>query len=393
MLTGGGTGGHLVPFEPIVESLRAYFVRHKSSLPKRLDPEELELKFLGVADEPTRVFFAAYDVPVINIPSGKLRRYMSHLTFYDLLVRLPYGVLKALVLVWYWMPDAVISKGGYGSLPVVLAAAFFRIPVILHESDATPGLANRVLARFANIIAAGWPTIREDLKKYSHKIVVTGTPVRSSFGRANAAEARHNFGLLNTDKVVLVIGGSQGAQQLNELLLKILPALIVDAAVIHITGEEHYTAVKTVAGELLGNSPHQNRYKVFPYLKDTMDLAMTAADVVISRAGATTLAELARLKKACLLVPLADAAGDHQRRNAGLLETAGAAQVLEPVNLGQHIFAAALKEMLGNDELRQKLGDNIGHFDRADSADILAELVFKLAAGYEPEIKAYGAAN
>lgn len=384
VLTGGGTGGHLTPLEPIIEALRRQYLIQKDSLPKSLDPERLEISFFGTADRPTKEFFASYDVKTTAIPSGKLRRYASAATLSDLLLRLPIGVVKAIVVMWRTMPDIVISKGGYGSLPIVVAATFYRIPILLHESDVAIGLANTFTTRFAGAIALGFAETKPALGKRQAKAVLTGTPVRSRFGKIAPEVAKRSFGFAPADNVVLVIGGSQGATQLNEALLKILPRLVLECGVIHITGPEHYTKITAVAGELLAASSRKNYYKPYPYLPDTVVEAQTAADVVVSRAGATTLAELARLRKPILLVPLPGAANDHQRLNAQVFERAGAARVLDPNNLGENLFERSILELLNNDTVRATLTHNIARFDHPTAATTIAEIAFKLAAGLVP---------
>lgn len=387
VLTGGGTGGHLIPFEPIVEALRAWHVAHNNSLPGWLDPETLDLQFLGVSDENTKAFFASYDVPSLHIPSGKLRRYMSHLTVIDLLFRLPWGIMLALFHVWRVMPDVVLSKGGYGSLPVVLAAFFYRIPVLVHESDAVPGLANTLLARLAAVVAVGFPQSRQAFASRIKKTVVTGIPVRHRFSTMDPAAAKRSLGLRENDTVLLVIGGSLGAQQINELVLKTLPWLLTYASVLHVTGRKNYDTITTLAKEVMG-SERTHTYKAFPYLEERIAEAFAAADVVVSRAGATTLAELARMRKATLLVPLGSAANDHQRHNATLFEQAGAARVLDPSNLGVNLFKRNIEDLLTNETLRTSLAKGMADMDQPDAAKRVAELAFTLAKGLIPEFPA-----
>ncbi|MEK7556395.1 MAG: glycosyltransferase, partial [Patescibacteria group bacterium] len=270
VLTGGGTGGHLLPFEPIIASLRMQFLEQQATLPSRLDPGQLEIVFLGPVDAATRSFFSQYDVRAIRIPSGKLRRYASGLTIFDLLWRLPLGVARALVLMYFFMPDAVISLGGYGSVPGMLAAVFYRIPIVLHEMNAVMGLANRRMVRRAAVVTLGFGTPAQVLGKYAYKGVVTGDPVREDIHRLTKPEAKREFHIEEGEHVLLVTGGSQGAKQLNEVLLQILPRIILDTTIIHLTGKDHFTAVSTVAQELLGQSSRKDAYLPFPYLTTTM---------------------------------------------------------------------------------------------------------------------------
>lgn len=385
VLTGGGTGGHLVPFEPIIETLRTVHREQQEQLPAQREPAKLEIYFLGVATKAARTLFKHYDIHVIHIPSGKLRRYASAATPLDLGVRLPLGILKALIDLWLLMPDVVISKGGYGSVPVVLAATVYRIPILLHESDVIPGVANKLMAHVATTIAVGFAATRGYLAAFKRKTVVTGTPVRSELDRIRPAEAKQSFGFASTDTVVLIMGGSQGAQQLNETVLKVLPALITEVAMIHVTGEKNFQAVSHVAEELLRNSSHREKYKVLSHLTDTMPAALVAADIIVARAGATTLAEIAHLKKPALIIPLASAAGDHQRANAAVLEQAGAVRILDPTNLGENLFKHSIHELISDTKVRTELAQHLAPFDYPRAARTISELAFSLANGIVPQ--------
>ncbi len=384
VLTGGGTGGHLVPFEPIIEGLRTLYAEQKQTLPKRLEPEQLTIIFMGVADTKTTEFFAHFDVRTIPIPSGKIRRYASALTIIDLCFRLPLGILLALWYGWRIMPDVIISKGGFGSIPMLLAAIVYRIPTLVHESDAVPGTATRFSARFATALAAGFTTTFTSYPKYHYKTFVTGTPVRERLSHIDTREAKRVFNFPPDELVLLIMGGSQGALAINEAVLQVLPELILDASIIHLTGESHFNIINTVAQELLASSSRASAYRVYPYLADTMIDALAAADVVVSRAGATTLAELTRLRKPALLIPLPGAANDHQRRNAQVYEQHGAARVLDPSNLGKNLFLRSLQELLTNQNIRQELAKNMATLDYPAAARDIAALAYRLASGFAP---------
>ena len=384
VLTGGGSGGHLIPFEPIIESLRTIYLEQKKTLPARIDPEQLELFFAGVVDRTTTAFFARFDVAVIPIPSGKVRRYFSLANFFDLGVILPWGILRALWQCYWLMPDVIISKGGYGSIPVLLAAIFYPIPILLHESDAVAGATNQLTSRFATAVTTGFATAFTAPAKQRFKVFVTGTPVREQLSRLDPIEAKRTFNFAANELVVLIMGGSQGAQAINDVVLQVLPELILEAAVIHLTGERHFARVSAVARELLQTSSRREQYRCYPYLTDTMMDAMAAADVVVSRAGATTLAELTRLRKPTLLIPLPTAAHDHQRRNAQAYEQFGAARVLDPANVGRNIFLRSIRDLITNQKLRHDLSANMAQLDHPAAAREIALLAYKLASGFAP---------
>lgn len=384
VLTGGGSGGHLVPFEPIIESLRALFLEQRTVLPKRLDPQRLELFFVGVVNHEAKTFFTRFDVKALHVPSGKFRRYFSLRNFIDLVLILPWGIALALWRCFWLMPEVVISKGGYGSIPMIAAATFFRIPILLHESDTVAGVTNKITARFATAIATGFDSSFAAGHPFRYKTIVTGTPVRERFGKIDPAEAKRAFNISAEELVVLVMGGSQGAQAINEIVLQVLPELILNTAVIHLTGEKHYAKVSAVALELLQSSSRRELYHSFPSLGENIIEAMTAADVVVSRAGATTLAELTRLRKPMLLIPLPGAAHDHQRFNAQIYEQRGAARVLDPANLGRNIFMRSISELITNGQLRRSLSQNLAQFDHPSAARDIATIAYKLASGLAP---------
>ncbi len=385
LLTGGGTGGHIVPFEPILEALRSQFIQDKASLPEYVEPDHLEIHFIGMLTPQAEKMFKDHSIPATHIRAGKLRRYTSILNIFDLLFWLPVSILAAIIHVWRLMPDVVVSKGGYGSLPVVLAATFYRIPILLHESDAVPGNTNAFLFRFASAVTVGYDNVRLALPKWSYKVFVTGTPVRSSLTAIAKQEAKKRLHFPLDRPVLLVMGGSQGAKQINEVLLQVLPDLLTVASVLHLTGEDHFQAVSTVTKELLANSPNKQFYEAKPFMGSDMSLALSAADAIVSRAGATSLAEIARLRTPSLIIPLDGAANDHQRKNAQAFESVGAALVLDPTNLGTNIFKNNVMQLLQDQAVRAALQTNLVRLDFPQAPQHIAALVFQLARGLAPQ--------
>lgn len=386
VLTGGGTGGHVMPFEPIIDALRSAHLHEKSSLPSFVDPEELELFFLGVTTPEGDSLFEKYGVVSVSIPSGKRRRYFSLKNIIDALFTLPLGIVKALWAMWRIMPDVVVSKGGYASVPTTLAAIFYRVPIVLHESDVIPGSSNQFLARFASAITLGFAVSKEYLPKWVSKLFVTGTPVRVLVASSSKAAAKTSFGFSEHDNVVLVMGGSQGAQQINEALLSALPAVVEKTAVLHITGPLHYESVSKVASELLASSPNKERYKAYAHLTSQMSQALLCADAAVTRAGASSLAEIARLRIPSLIIPLASSANDHQRKNALAFEAAGGALVLEPNNVSPHILEQSITRLVTDASLRATLSKNVAALDFPNAAMDIASLALKIASGFRPTV-------
>lgn len=384
VLTGGGTGGHMIPFEPLVEMLRRVHLETKEELPVWIERNTLDLYFMGVMDGESKEFYKRLGLKTIVIPAGKLRRYPSMKTVTDVLWRMPLGFSLALWHMWRIMPDAVISKGGYGSVPVGLAAFIFRVPLLLHESDAVMGLANKLMANWAQVITVGFAATRHEMGYHKRKTIVTGTPVRPGLARENSAGAKRLFGFGENEPVVLIMGGSQGAEKINDLTLEIIPNLIEKAGIIHLSGVNNLATVKKRTDRILKAGRRKHVYKLFGALTDHMGAALMAADLVVSRAGATSLAELARLRKPAIVIPLAQAAQDHQHANAQLMEVAEAVRVISQENLGRNILLQNIYNLLDDLELRDVLKQNIARFDYPNAARDIAQLTFKLARGMVP---------
>ncbi len=276
VLTGGGTAGHVTPNLALLPSLRergwqVEYVGSRQGIERRL-AAEAGLRYHGVR-------------------SGKLRRYLSWQNVVDPL-RILAGIVEAAFLLHRLKPDVVFSKGGFVGVPVVVGAWLNRIPVVVHESDLTPGLANRLCFPFASRICLSFDeTPPTGLRG---KQVVTGTPVRPSLLEGDRQRAIGRFGLQADRRTVLVFGGSQGARAINELVREALPLFGEDLQVLHVCGPGNLDAA---LDERVG-------YRQFEYLDDSFADAFACADVAVSRAGANSLAELIALRQPALVIPL-----------------------------------------------------------------------------------------
>ncbi len=268
-----------------------------------------------------------YGVPFQAISTGKLRRYFSWENFID-----PFKVVAGVWEAWRalraFKPDVVFSKGGFVSLPVVFAAAKLRVPVILHEADVEPGLSHRMCAKFAKIICVSWG---ETMKAFTAKKVLwTGMPVRREVSSGVREKGLEFLGFSGRKPVLLVMGGSLGAQSVNRLVWSVLPELVRVYDVVHVTGPQEVKSHDGVMGEVMEHAMETPRahYRAFPYLQAELFDVYACADVVVSRAGASALAELCVLGKPCVLIPLgaSQSRGD-QIVNAEVLASAGAAKV------------------------------------------------------------------
>lgn len=363
ILTGGGTGGHLFPLVAVAEKLK-----------EKLGPEA-ELLYIGSGAPLEKEVMVAAGIPMRSVLSGKWRRYPSFKNFTDLF-RIPIGIIQALWILLWNMPDAVFSKGGYAALPVVLAARVYRIPVLIHESDAVPGVANQFLARFAQRIAVAYPAAKEYFP--AEKTALVGNPVRPALLEGSAQAMRSKLGFTQSKPVLLVLGGSQGAGAINDILVRALPQLLAKTQIIHQTGKANYEAAVRLAAAQ-GIKAQREGYYPVPFLDETMMRdAYALADAIVSRAGATAIAESAAVGKPLILIPLDGAANDHQRLNAHALASQGAAIVIDENNLGQNLLLQKIGEVLEDEDLKKALSRNIKAFYNSAAADIVANGIIEL---------------
>lgn len=278
------------------------------------------------------------------------------------------GIIDAWFILRKFRPDVVMSKGGFVSFPVVLAAWSLRVPIVLHEADAAPGLANRLCARFARVICVSWS---ETMRFFpAKKILWTGMPVRREVVRGVRARGLQFLHFDDLKPILLVMGGSSGAKSINALVWRCLDRLLEKYNVVHVTGrhiDESY--VKNLARR-------KNNYRSYPYLHDELFDVYAASDVVVSRAGAGAIAELCVLAKPCVLIPLgtAQSRGD-QIVNARILSDAGAVEVLhEPVS--DKTFITLLSDLAKHEKQRDELSDRLKPFG----------VRFKRAAGQIAEV-------
>lgn len=364
VLTGGISGGHTFPLVAVARTLRKRF------------PEGVEFLFIGSQGRFESTAMAEEAIPVKYVLTGKWRRYFSLQNLIDPF-KIPLGVIQALWHLFLFMPDAIFAKGGSASVPVVLAAWIYRIPVLIHDSDAVAGRANRLLAYFAAHIAIAYPAAGNFFPK--ERTVLTGNPVREELLVGDGARAATSFGLSSEKPIVLVLGGSQGAQALNKAILAILPSLLEkNIQVIHQTGERHYgdiVASVEAYGLKIGESGYVPR--AFLAVEELAD-ALAGATLVISRAGAGSIAELAMLGKSSILVPLIGAANDEQRMNAYDVAALGGALVLEEPNLGENILLEKISALLADPELRKTMGEKLRAFAHPDAAEKISDGIVSL---------------
>jgi UDP-N-acetylglucosamine--N-acetylmuramyl-(pentapeptide) pyrophosphoryl-undecaprenol N-acetylglucosamine transferase len=327
LLTGGGTAGHVTPNIALLPRLRAL---------------GYDLSYIGTSQGIERRLITGEHVPYYAIPAGKLRRYFDLRNITDI-IRIKIGFCKSLVLIAKIRPDVIFSKGGFVSCPVVWASWLLRVPVVIHESDISPGLANRLSLPFASTVCYSFPETAPLLPK--HKSVLTGIPVRETLLDGDAEKGRVLCGFEDRKPVLLVIGGSQGAQAINAAVREALVWLLPEFNVCHICGKGNLAE---------GPSPATGGgYAQFEYVNVGLADLFALADVVISRAGATTLFELLALQKPALLIPLPlGASRGDQILNAASFEKHGWSRVLPQERMTTESLAENIREVFSN---RQKM--------------------------------------
>jgi len=368
LFTGGGTGGHIFPIIAITREIRPIFPKEK----------KLKFYFMGPKDEFGELLLSQEGIKVKTIMGGKIRRYLGIKSFFqnliDVFFKIPFGFLQAFFYILFLAPDLIFSKGGYGSLPVVLAGFLLGSPIFLHESDVSPGLANRIASKFASEIFISFP-VRETEYFSPQKIISVGNPIRKEILKGNPEKAKKLFELSGEKPVILILGGSQGATRINDLILNILPEMLQNFELIHQCGEKNFKEVQAESKIVLTEKT-KKYYHLFPFLKEEeLKQAYAVADLIISRAGAGSIFEIAACGKPSILIPLPEAAQNHQVKNAYSYARTGACQVIEETNLTPHFFLARLKYLLSSPEELKKMREQAKKWSRPRAARIIAEYI------------------
>ena len=321
VLTGGGTAGHVTP---------------NLALLPHLQNKGYEISYIGSYEGIEKKLIADYDIPYYGISTGKLRRYFDPKNFTD-----PFRVIKGFAeakkILKEIKPDVVFSKGGFVSVPVVRAAASLKIPCIIHESDMTPGLANKLCIPVAKKVCCNFPETLNHLPE--GKAVLTGSPIREELAKGNKLAAYEVCGFTANKPVIMVIGGSLGSMAINKAVREALPTLLHDFQVVHICGKEKIdNLLLTTKG-----------YHQFEYLKAELKDIFAMADLVISRAGANAICEILALKKPNLLIPLpAGSSRGDQILNAASFEAQGYSMVISEDDLTKEFLIAKVQELYCN---------------------------------------------
>ncbi len=358
LFASGGTGGHIMPVISVKQEL------------DKIASEQgfiIEYLFVGHIDEVGIRILEENKIPFKKIYAGKLRRYVSMDNFTDIFKAVQ-GLIKAQWYIWKYMPDVTFGKGGYASVPAVFVSWLYQIPILIHESDVLPGLANRLLSRFATVVAVAFPKAKE--KFPAKKTSLVGNMTHLDIRSGSRDDAKRIFKVTYEKPVLLIIGGSQGAKKLNEVVWKIIPQLTSFVEVIHVVGDAHVRDASKIYRSL---DTYQSRfYHYTGFLTHDLKHAYAAADLVLSRAGASSIADICLTKKPSILVPITVDAGQ-QRENAYQMAEIGASVVLEEPNLTVNMVLSKVEELIKQPYLLNKMGDRADSFATPDAARRVAE--------------------
>ncbi len=371
LLTGGGTGGHFYPLIAIAEEINVL------SEKERL----LDVKLYYMSDKPyDKQALSNNNITFVMVPSGKMRTYSSIKNFFDMITA-SFGAFVGILRVFAIYPDVIISKGGYAAFPAVIAAKVLRIPLIIHESDSSPGRLNEWSAQFARRIAVSYSEAGEKFPK--DRVAWTGQPVRKDIVRGDMDSAYEFFKLDKSLPTILVQGGSQGAEKINNVILDALTILVDRYQILHQTGPKNDVDVILRANLILDKNPNRNNYKNFAYMNDlTTKMAAGAASIVVSRAG-STIFEIASWGIPSIIIPITNSNGDHQRKNAYSYARAGACEVIEEANLTPHVLVAEIDKIMQNKERYDIMINKTHAFATPEAAAKIAREALNIAISHE----------
>ena len=373
LFTGGGSGGHFYPIVSIAEEL--------NDLAKIKKLLELELFYVSPTPYNPGVLFENGIIYKKN-SAGKLRRYFSVLNFFDLF-KTGWGILTSLILVYKLYPDVIFGKGGYASFPVLVAARLLHIPVVIHESDTIPGKVNFWAGKFAQIVAVSY---KETAKYFpSGSVAYTGQPMRKDVALPITSGAREFLKIEENIPVILILGGSLGAQKINDTVLEGLKNLVEKYTIIHQTGKNNIVEVRATGEAVLFDSPHKDRYKASDYLNVlTLRMAAGVASVVVSRAG-STIFEIAAWGVPSIIIPINERVSHDQHSNAFAYARAGGCEVIEENNLTANILASEIERLVTHEVEREKMKVAAKLFYKPNAARQIAEEILKIALEHEIE--------
>ena len=372
VFTGGGTGGHFYPIIAVAQRVNQIIDHEKI----------LGAKLYYISDSP-------YDKEMLfengllyeRINTGKLRVYFSFKNFFDL-VKIFFGTVNAIFKMFSIYPDVVFGKGGYASFPTIFAARILRIPVVIHESDSVPGRVNKWAGRFAKRVAVSFMETSDYFPK--DRVAWTGQPIRVEIEHpASRREALEYFKLEEGMPVLLVLGGSQGAELINNTILDALPRLVENYQIIHQTGIKNFKMVTDRALVVLTNNQYKPRYLPIPFLNPLyLRMASGAATLIISRAGSMVF-EIAFWGVPSILVPITNTNSNHQKKNAFSYARTGACSIVEEMNMTANILSSEIERITKDKKNYEQMKQNAKAFAKSGAAEKIARELVNIALSHE----------
>lgn len=372
LFTGGGTGGHFYPIIAVAEKLNEMAVEQKI----------LDMELFYISDTP-------YDqrslddnrIQFFKLETGKQRVYFSIQNFFDIFKTF-FATIRAIFMLYRIFPDVIFSKGGYPAVPVTIAARVLNIPLIIHESDSVPGRANKMAGKWADKIAISF---REAVEYFpAEKTAFVGHIVRKEVRTPLKEGAFEYLKLKSAFPVVFILGGSQGAKFINNTILDALPELVTRYQVIHQTGVKNFEEVKTISDLVLKDSEYKQNYYPYPYLnKLAIRMCAGVAGLVVSRAGANSISEIASWGIPSIIVPITKTNGDHQRNNAFNYARTGACIVIEESNLEPHVLIEEIDRLFTNPEIMKTMTEATKEFVFPDAEDKIAQEIINIGLSHE----------
>ena len=350
----------------MIEALEAY-------------PVKPELYYIGPTPYEAELL-TKHNVRFIYCPAGKLRLYFSIQNFFDLF-RNFFGIFVALFKLYLIYPDVIFSKGGYTSVPILLAARFLRIPVVIHESDAVPGRANMLARKFARYIAISYTEAASFFP--AGRTALTGIPIRAAL-RSKDPNPFATLGIPSDLPLIYVTGGSSGAERINNILLRTLTQLLPECRIYHQAGAKNLAEISLTAKSLVTDPDLQSRYYLEGLISaEKVNALLSAASVVITRAGSTTLFEIAIHGTPSIIIPIPEDISRDQRSNAYAFARGGGATVIEEQNLTEALLISEIRSIIGSKERWQQMSTAAVGFVPTDAADKIAAILLQIGQEHE----------
>ncbi len=365
VFTGGGTGGHVFPLIAIIRDLK-----------KIIPQESLALYYIGPKDSLSEKYMKEEGVEIRYVRTGKIRRYFEGKAIFhniaDIFFKIPIGIIQSFFYLYTFSPDLIFGKGGHGSFPIVITAKIFQIPVILHESDAVIGAANEFLQKLSTEIITSFPRTENVI---SSKMLTLGNPIRKEILEGSKEKGKELFNITGEKPVILILGGSQGSERINDLFLSASPGFLEKFEIIHQCGDNNYKQVLAESSATI-KEELQKYYHLFPFLsEDQLPHAYAVSDFIISRAGSGSIFEIAAVGKGSALLPLSESAQNHQVKNAYNYSSVGASIVFEEQNISSHFFLEKIKELFSPIEQLRNMERNTQSFARPRASFVIASYI------------------